>query len=240
MSSPAVLLYNEFTHNRSPADPIVTLKVGGGDQARLLRVHQGVLCKTSVFFQRAMKPEWANQRDEPHVIDMSDDSAELVEDYINWRYSGEISVVLFTGDVNGPNVKRDTFAAQAEEVYVALAKAYVFGDKVLDASYKNAVLSKIADAHKACNWTLAAKSSVIIYAGTTPGSSARRLLSDMIANDAYDDSALSVGWMAFIPDLPQELLADAMKTMLKLRPVDKKKHRPWSINLKSYYEKPEA
>jgi hypothetical protein len=29
-----------------------------------------------------MKPEWASQRDDPCVIDMSDDLAHLVKDYI--------------------------------------------------------------------------------------------------------------------------------------------------------------
>jgi hypothetical protein len=220
-------------NSSSASEPIVTLQVGG-DQ--LLRVHKDVICSTSTFFQRAMKPEWANQRDDPHILDMSDDLAHIVKDYIAWCYSGEILTVSCKHAVGDKGVAKETFAKEVEKTFITLAEAYVFGGKVIDNVYKNAVLDSLIAFRAKSNWTPGPECAKIIYSGTTSSSPARRLLSDYIAHNAFDDSNEPVGWMTMIGDYPQELLADAMKTMLKVRSNFKRSSYPWMDNPSGYHE----
>jgi hypothetical protein len=224
---------SSYTDSCSPADQIITLKVGG-NQPQLLYIHQGVLCRSSAFFKRATKPEWADQRDDPHVIDLSEDITQLVKDYINWCYSGVLPINMYNKSVDRDDkLERSVSAKEVEKVYVALAIAYAFGEKIIDNMYKNAVLDRIIATHKASNWTPGSECARIIYGSTTTASPARRLLCDLFAHGACDDSSLGVGWMSMIPDHPKEFMVDAIQSLLKLRP---KNCDQWSTPPESYHE----
>ncbi|USP82072.1 uncharacterized protein yc1106_09346 [Curvularia clavata] len=112
-------------HNGSdmePSDVIIKLRVTKpGAQEEILNVHRGVLGKSSSFFQNAIKPEWTISREQPDVMDLPDDSAQVVVDYIRWLYSGSLSVKQY----NKGHDTRERTAEEAEKVSVLLAEAYI-------------------------------------------------------------------------------------------------------------------
>jgi hypothetical protein len=56
-----------------------------------MRIHQDVLSRNSEYFKRVIKPEWAELREDPDLIDMGPmHSAQQVKSYLHWLYSGYI------------------------------------------------------------------------------------------------------------------------------------------------------
>ncbi|CAI9627700.1 unnamed protein product [Alternaria burnsii] len=210
----------------NPSDTIIQLVVarGVGDTERL-NVHRGVLCKSSKFFQSAMKPEWTDMQAGPNVIDLSVDPVDIVSDYIKWLYCDNI-----------PNKQYEAVAdtyEEKEKVFVALAKSYVFGEKIIDVRYKNAVLQAIFTAQRALHWYMGPESVKIVYEGTPPQSPLRRLVAENVAYVAIDDSKEIVGWMQEFDTYPREALVDALKATVKVRSEDPES-RP---DVGSYLEK---
>jgi hypothetical protein len=202
------------TDKASPSDPIIKLKVktqAGGTE--VLNVHRGVLCKSSGFFQRAMKPEWIELREQLDLIDLSDDSVQTVSDYIKWLYSNNMPIKLYEASED----TRDKMAEEAEKVFVVLAEAYVFGEKIVDVQYKNAVAKAIRAAMESSRWNMGPNSVNIIYMGTPSTSPLRRLVADSVACLAFDDSDKGVAWISFLDAYPREALLDAIKATVKVR-----------------------
>ncbi|KAF2130101.1 hypothetical protein P153DRAFT_396431 [Dothidotthia symphoricarpi CBS 119687] len=195
-----------------PRDQIIKLLVGAFP-TDILHVHEGVLCKSSIFLKNALKPEWAGQRDDPHTIDLSDERFETVKAYINWLYSSKSAVI--------PLEDKSIYAMlqneEAQNLFISLAKAYVFGEKLQDIEYKNLVIKDMVVVWDALRWSPGPECTAIIYNGTSTGSPARRFLTDIIAYTAHYDPDEPVGWMSFIDEIPYEALVDAMKATIKLR-----------------------
>jgi hypothetical protein len=183
-----------------------------GDMATL-NIHWGVLCKSSGFFQRAMKPEWTKSREEPDIIDLPDDSVQTVSDYVRWLYSGNMPIKLY-------DAGEDTHEMAAEEVqkvYLLLAEAYVFGEKIVDMEYKNAVMRTVIAAIMSSEWFPGLNSIHVIYKCTPSTSPLRRLVADIVACYSYDDSEKENSWMNEFDGYPREALVDAMKATVKAR-----------------------
>lgn len=77
-------------------------------------IHETVLGSSSVFFQKAMKPDWAESRIDPKVIDMSHCGIEIFSTYIQWLYFKKIHM--------------ETVESTYEKDYQSLAGAYVLGE----------------------------------------------------------------------------------------------------------------
>jgi hypothetical protein len=76
-------------------------------------IHESVVCKTSTFFDNAMKPEWASARPDPRRVDLSDEEPDIFSIYIHWLYFKTI-----------PSVVTEVEPARNPE-YELLAKCYV-------------------------------------------------------------------------------------------------------------------
>ena len=205
-------------------------KEAGDTQA--LSIHRGVLCKSSTFFQRAMKPEWSELREHPNTIDLPDDSVQTVSDYIKWLYYDKMPIKLYNAGKDTP----EKAAEEAEKVFVMLAEAYVYGEKIMDAKYKNVVVETILAGIQSSGWNLGPSSVDIIYKGTPSTSSLRRFVADSVAYKAYDDSRAGVGWMDYLDAYPKEALVDAIKATVRAR--SRPQHHAHS-DITSYLEKEE-
>lgn len=222
------------TNKARPSDTIIKLRVTkpAGD-TETLNIHHGVLCKSSSFFRKAMKPEWIKLEEQVAIIDLPDDSVQTVSDYIRWLYSDNMGIKLYHagGDT------RERVAEEAEKVFVMLAKAYVFGEKIIDVKYKNAVAETMLAAIESSKWNLGPNSVDIIYKGTPSTSPIRRLIADKVAYQAHDDSRGGVGWMDFFDAYPREALVDAIKATVRVR---SKPQNDYGLGIGSYLDKEEG
>ena len=64
-----------------------------------------------------MKPEWADQREDPPTIDLSDETFDTVKLYVQWLYSGSLRVSVVPTEI------RPTYGEVAEAILVVLAEA---------------------------------------------------------------------------------------------------------------------
>lgn len=128
-------------------------------------------------------------------------------------------------------------AKEAEKVFVSLARAYVFREKVLDVKYKDAIVRTVAATMTDSKWSMGPESVGIFYSGTPSGSILRRSIAENIASIAYDETEKGFGWMTFIDGYPREVLVDALKATVKMGHIMEKPDRPYLISLGSYLEK---
>lgn len=172
-----------------------------------------------------MKPEWMEQRSDPHTIDLSEHCKDTVTHYVQWLYTGSIPISLLQGQA-----LEETDIVEIEtNVYMALARAYVFGESVMDIDFKNAVLLKVLEVERIAE-TVPGRSVVeIVCAGTIPGSPMWRLLVVLMADNVSSDPR----WENSFDGLPHEILVDVIKAMASLIPT--KSERLLSIN--DYLEK---
>jgi hypothetical protein len=219
----------------SPCDPIIKLAVGDGPD--IVHVHRGVLCKTSAYFNTALKSVWTSQRPDDHTLDMSTDSLEHLRTYVRWAYTGHVQIPLRH---NSPELPREEHAKEAERVYIELAHALVFGERVVDTSYVNALILLVIEAWKASRWSPGPEFATIVYNGT-PGHPVRRLFTDMVYRMAYNDSSSSVGWMAtLLPGYPKEALVDVTKAFVQHRGISLNSMNPWVSAPSGYLIEDEA
>lgn len=198
---------------------ILKVKAGQGDDAITMQIHQDVLSRNSEYFKRVIKPEWAELRDDPDVIDMGPThTAEEVKCYLHWLYPGTIP----TRDFDNQN------GTKSDPIWIDLATAYVFGEKILDDRYKRSVLRTFAAVQRDAPDFPCAEAFLIIYDGTPEGSPARRLLVDMYAYGAWD----SADWSREFDLLPHEALADVMRATIKVRRDNPA--RPWTEGMEAY------
>jgi hypothetical protein len=135
---------------------------------KVFYIHEGTLTSTSKFFVNAMKPEWRTDPQKP--IDLSDDEPERFEVYCQWLYGRKIA---------------EKEAVSATEFH--LAKLYVFGEKIMDETFQNAVLTTFMDICHAEQLYPGNDVVRMIYKGTSgPELPARRLLVDIWTYGDHD------------------------------------------------------
>jgi hypothetical protein len=195
-------------------------------EVETVNVHQGLLCKSSEFFKRAMKPEWASLREDPHTIHLSEDTIEVVILYVRWLYRPELQVEVTMPEDNSDACR----GVQSEKLYTELAEAYVFGEKILDASFKNAAVQKFLEVQRILTYSPGPCSVAIVYAGTTTGSRLRHLITDLIAYNASGHES----WGTYFEEYPREALIDAIKAINTLRGRSGKS--PYLSDHKKYLE----
>lgn len=144
-----------------------------GPEQAAFNIHEQLIRARSPFFAAALNKCWREGRD--RRIDLPEDSVETVQRYFQFCYSGKI-LVEWTKDSS-----RMQLNDNLPEFWI-LAHLYVFGEKVQDIPFKNAVIDMfvkrmITPVGKGC-WSPIAGVVDIIYSGTMPGSPARQLMVD--------------------------------------------------------------
>jgi len=197
------------TDRRSPCDKIIKLSVGSDDPI-IINVHQGVLCKSSEFFKIAMKPEWADQRDEPDTIDLCEGTVDVVKLYVDWLYCSHIGVI---GPYWDENLSKAEKSKAAHEFYKTLAIAYLFGDEVVDVKFQISVLTRFTEFEYRSIHKPGPLIFDIIYQGTSAGSPMRHFLCDYVVLRANNDP----GWAEGFKQYPPEALVDIVTGLVAKR-----------------------
>jgi 3-polyprenyl-4-hydroxybenzoate decarboxylase len=111
---------------------------------------------------------------------------------------------------------------------VEFAKLYVFAEQIMEEVYQCAIMSAMANASSKLSLTAIR----IIYAGTTPGSAARRLMADIWA---FQLDAISKRITNLDPEIDGEFMRELIEAMVKFRcKPDRKVVRPWATGVEAY------
>jgi hypothetical protein len=156
---------------------MITLIVGGTRNKFV--VHRKQL-DTSAWFKNAMKEEWLVD----NTISLPEELPDVLHGYLHFLYTAAIP-----DSVN----------------YIALADLYVYGEKIVDLRFKNAVLGAIiqltgspdteADEEGGTYWEISGCVNAM-YEGTLRGSPGRQLLLDLFSCYA------NVDWFDYV-DCPE-------------------------------------
>lgn len=187
-------------HASSYSSRVVELWVGVKNDhiirnpASKVTIHEAILRKHSAFFRDVLDRHWLNNGS--GVVHMPDDEPEQVVPYINWLYTKAIAPYT---DVEGD--------------YVRLARLYAFGERVEDDGFCDQVMTEITNGMDASHSYPAGPAIEVIYAGTPPGSLARRFVVEVHAVKAQED------WFGGNKDpYPVEFMEDLVKHFVGHRP----------------------
>jgi hypothetical protein len=162
-----------------------------------------------------MKPEWASSREDPYIIDLSDDNPDNVPIYVQWLYRGKLQIDIFESTAAGLGA----CSARGRAIFSKLTKAFLFGEKIMDIPFQNSIIMICVAAHRTLNTIPSPDVVTSIYGGTAAGSRLRRLLADMIA---FADPADQRVWKKCIQSCPCEAVDDVILAMTSLRPFTNK------------------
>lgn len=171
-------------------------------------MHKTLLCEASDFFASALKEEW--KEGQKHRVPLPDDEASVVDLYVQWLYTRRIVIRerSLKEEKEGEEAKgeeeeskerekkeqgqeaRGEKGDQAERKnrheFNVLIGAFVFGEKVQDGDFKDAVIDALiytagSPDEKGTYWYPIGRTVDRAYTGTPEGSPIRRLLVDMHA-----------------------------------------------------------
>lgn len=203
------------------ASPAVSVAVG--QTPKIFQVHGAILCTSSNFFRKVLKPEWTALREENKPIELTDpeDDPETFTIYVHWLYYKSLP-----GSLKGK---------PSSDQMGRLVDAYLLGEKLMDVCFKNAVLAAIIASfcHAPRSERRFPRTSDIeaIYERTTPSSTLRALMVDLWVYVAHT----STGWMRDVENVPRDFLIDVTKAMIKKRPSPPDQ-RPWELFDHEYFE----
>ncbi|KAF2167853.1 hypothetical protein M409DRAFT_22000 [Zasmidium cellare ATCC 36951] len=190
---------------RRITDAVISIVVGTEAQ-ETFTVHETVLSERSGFFKAAISKRWRPGGDGKIYLPEDDPSAAGA--YFEWLYSSKIAS---KDDRPEPVTKVEQADMRAE--FELLVQMYVFGEKVLDDDFCNAVLSamllKMENDDAKCIWYPHRNAIRILYEGTSQDCPARKMMVKLYADSGY------VAWFMeddvsdseeFLRDLCMELL----------------------------------
>jgi hypothetical protein len=155
---------------------ITTLAVG--EEGVEYKVHETLLSERSEFFASASKAEWKEGQE--HRVPLPDDTPSIVDLYVQWTYSGKILSRKTPVEEEGA----DEQERKNESAFDLLIGGFVFGEKIQDGNFKDAVLDALVHTvttpnEKGVCWYPTKSWVDQAYVGTPEGSPIRRLLVDM-------------------------------------------------------------
>lgn len=151
----------------------MSVLVGAGRAAKKFDVHEAPLVKHSEFFRAALGKEW--QEGKQRVVKLPKDVPEHFELFANFLYTGQIFSAREGDQSPAPDGKRTK-----NDEWQRLSKAWVFGDKVLSTSFKDAVVdATISNMNTSKYHPL--RMHLDVYPSSKKGAKMRQLLVDLAA-----------------------------------------------------------
>jgi hypothetical protein len=146
-------------------------KSDNGHDERIFRVNKDILCATSMFFQEKTNSVYADLSN--RIIELPEKSPEDFDLYLKWLRTQNVAVKKDIFDADEDN------GALEKTCLITLARCYVLGARVRDATYQNLTLKKFIDCiveEDSCPCNEAIR---VVYAGTSASSPARNLFVDI-------------------------------------------------------------
>nr|POF17506.1 hypothetical protein CFP56_12920 [Quercus suber] len=175
----------------------MTLVVGAEEQKLL--IHRDILCEHSAFFKAAASEQW--KEGQTLLLTLPDDDSDVLDLYIHWIYQGKI-YSRTPVDISGKESNESE----------TLVRAFVFGEKIQDGHFKDAVIDALLasvstpDKDGAC-WYPTDETVNSAYADTPEGSPLRRLLLDMHIHHGTTTWVRASCGADFLVDLTKELFS---------------------------------
>lgn len=197
-SSSTLVISKTANTGNSFGGPIVTACVG--EEGQPFHVHEQRLCDRSPFFTKAFQKEWKEGQE--RTIPLPDDDPGVFDLYVQWIYRGQIF----------SRMPRAEFRLLDREMEL-LIDAYIFGEKIQDSNYQDAVLDSLlaytnTRDEKGVRWFPTGALVRKAYQKTPASSPLRRLLVDMHNRSGHkewvgDDN----NSVEFLADLVREMYA---------------------------------
>ncbi|KAF2122115.1 hypothetical protein BDV96DRAFT_640180 [Lophiotrema nucula] len=165
-------------------------------------IHKNLICNASPFFTNATKLEWAGSTSKP--VELSDVLPEVFKIYMAFLYTKNLD------GGHGP-----------EYSWSLLTNAYVLGEIVMDPAFQQAIHNEMIRVTKNTKKFPSIQSINIIYNGTMPASPVRRLIVDLCASRANQDTFKKD--TDGIKKLNPEFLQDSLQALLEHRQPPKGK-----------------
>lgn len=151
---------------------VVILLVGPEERELIIHGHRFT---GSAFFKAALKKEWVEGQ--TRVIKLPEETPEIMSHYIQHIYSGKFQTHQYTEKCPG---------GKKSAGYELLAKLYVLGERLLDSTFRNAIICEIlrirelkSNVAPYVKWNPTTIPTNIIYQGAPERSPARRLIIDV-------------------------------------------------------------
>jgi hypothetical protein len=154
-------------------DSLVTLLVGPEEEKMV--VYETYLTRDSAFFKAALKKQWTEGQ--TRIIKLPEESLELMQHYIEHLYGAKLP----THDLSAGII-----CTLKGKHYEMLADLYILAERMLDAKSQNAIIREFfrlvrlmfGPPETKYRYYPVGEAVNIIYGGTTPASTARRMLID--------------------------------------------------------------
>lgn len=190
----------------SLSGPTIEFRVGAGAALVTFHLHETLVCASSRFCNCAVNGTWKESKSRSILLD--DVDASIFRIYVSWLYRAQLPVRI------------DAPGLEGNAEYLALARAYVLGDRLQDVAFCDAcidtmiVKSQTKSTDGSC-WYPVGPVIACIYDNTTPKSKARNLLVDLYAHNGHGNWLKE--WADKDMDLPREFLFDLAVALFDAR-----------------------
>lgn len=198
MADPDQLLKPVF--NYSPSATVLLL-VGKHEEEML--VHADCLTARSEFFAAALSKAW--KEGQTRTIKLPEDDPATAAQYLDFCYH----------NYRLPTQQKFT-SDQIKSMFFALARLYVFGERVLDSTLRDATINQLITFSDVVNDDLPAyphypgpKAIEMVYEGTTEAAPMRKLLVDMYVRLGSKEWLVPELHPAFCQDVAREFMRRA-------------------------------
>jgi hypothetical protein len=190
-------------------DEIITLLVGPEETEMLALA--SCLSFHSEFFRTALKKEWAEGQ--TRTVKLPEEEPGIIAQYLDFLVG------------RGLPTDSTRMDSQKGEVYVALTALYALGERLLDSTLRNKIITEIIrfttvlSPNGLYNYIYPGDRDIIdyVYNYTTPASPARRLMVDLYIYAGNTTWVVESLHPAFLRDLAEALMLQVQNTDLPCR-----------------------
>lgn len=191
--------------------PTIEFVVGPDLTPVTFHIHEKLVCASSDFCKCAVNGPWKESKSRSIVLD--DVDASIFQIYVSWLYRAQLPVRI------------DAPGHEGNAEYLALARAYVLGDRLQDVAFCDACIDTMiiksqtpaADGH---SWNPVGPVIACIYENTTTRSKVRMFLVDLYVRNGVGNWLTK--WADKDTDLPKDFLFDLAVALLNTRPRPEK------------------